>query len=183
MAEATEQFTRFKQLMAGGSLPALGPQGRPGTLGVADLDQKLSGFFTAERLPDDVQLLLRSAALLWHDHLDASHGIAQNMETREAAWLHGIMHRREPDYGNAKYWFQRVGRHDAFPSLARKVTELVPPVVEISTFVRNGDWQPLALVDLCERAEQGNDAALASRLQRIQAAEFDVLVQHILSNA
>ena len=40
----------------------------------------------------------------------------------------------------------------------------------------------MAFIDLCERAEQGKDAALTATLQKVQAAEFDALVEHILSN-
>src|SRR3954452_14901046 len=115
MANAAEQFTRFKTIIATGEAPLLGPQRRPGTLGEAELIRKLNDFFTAEKISVNIQPLLHCTALLWHDFLDASHTISQSIETCEGSWLHGIMHRREPDYGNAKYWFHRVGRHATFP--------------------------------------------------------------------
>jgi hypothetical protein len=183
MADAAGRFSKFKALMATGELPGLGPQRRPGTASAPEIDRRLSAFFATERVPAGVQPLLRSASLLWHDHLDASHSVSQEIESREGSWLHGIMHRREPDYGNAKYWFRRVGRHDTFPALAEKVAALQPPGAEMKALVEGGDWMPFAFIDLCARAEQGNDAALVSSLMRIQAVEFDVLVQHVLANA
>ena len=180
MAEADGPLSRFKTLIATDALPMLGPQRRPGTVSEAELERKLAGFLATERLPAAAQPLLRSAAFLWHDHLDASHNISQGIETRDGSWLHGIMHRREPDYGNAKYWFHRVGRHAAFPALARSILTLPSPPAGL---VEKGEWMPFVFIDLCERAEQGKEAALTATLQKIQAAEFDALVQHILSNA
>jgi hypothetical protein len=182
MADATSYFSKFKALIATPELPLLGPQRRPGTLDEGEMDRKLNDFFAREGVPPDAQPFSRSAALLWHDHLDASHTVSQNIESREGSWLHGIMHRREPDYGNAKYWFRRVGRHEAYSMVAESVAAILQKDgPQLTGLIKNGEWMPLAFIDECERAEQGNDAALASTLQKIQAAEFDVLVEHILS--
>jgi len=183
MADASAQLAQFKAVIAMADVPLLGPQRRPGTADETELKRKLGGYFASAKTPSSIQPLLQSAALLWHDRLDASHTISQSIETRDGSWLHGIMHRREPDYGNAKYWFRRVGQHEAFPKLAESVAKLLHndggKLGE--RLIKNGEWQPLAFVDECERAEQGNDAALIARLREIQAAEFDMLVEHILS--
>jgi hypothetical protein len=175
----------FRKRIATAALPALGPERRSGTLALDELNRALDLLFAEQSISSHAQPLLRSAALLWHDHLDASHVISQGLETREGSWLHGIMHRREPDYGNAKYWFRRVGQHDAFPKLAQRVAKLLhnggggmtKPLIE------DGEWIPFAFVNECERAEQGNDSALTAALQQIQAAEFDVLVEHIFAHS
>ena len=169
MAEARAQLAQFKTVIATAEAPLLGPQRRPGTSDEAELNRKLTDYFSSVKTPAAIQPLLRSAALLWHDHLDASHTLSQDIGTRDGSWLHGIMHRREPDYGNAKYWFHRVGQHAAFPQLAERT--------------RRKNWDPFAFIDECETAEQGKDAAVVSRLREFQAAEFEVLMEHILQNA
>src|SRR5262245_53176291 len=48
---------------------------------------------------------------LWllHNYLDESHGISQDVETPGGSFWHAILHRREPDAWNSKYWWRRVG--------------------------------------------------------------------------
>src|SRR5438045_1972673 len=44
---------------------------------------------------------------LYFSCLDEAHEIAQSVETADGTYWHGIMHRQEPDAGNAAYWFRR----------------------------------------------------------------------------
>ncbi len=180
MADAAEQFARFKTLIATAEPPMLGPKPRAGVAIAEELARKLTTFFAAERISLATQPLLKSAALLWHDHLDASHTLSQDISTRDGSWLHGIMHRREPDYGNAKYWFHRVGKHPAFAKL------IADQNLDGGALPRRryeGAWNPFAFIDDCEVAEQGKDAALIAELRALQAAEFDALIKHIFQNA
>jgi hypothetical protein len=188
MAKAAEQFARFKTLIVTADYPpALGPHRRIGTLEEHELRPRLDDFFAREKISQAIQPLLRSAALLWHDHLDASHTISQGIETREGSWLHGIMHRREPDYGNAKYWFHRVGKHPAFEQLARRAQALVADR-EFNTAALppthfDGAWDADKFIDDCERCGMSQDLELDEVLCWVQDAEFDVLVEHIFQNA
>ena len=40
---------------------------------------------------------------------DEAHTIAQDIDTPEGAYLHGMIHRQEPDEINAAYWFRKAG--------------------------------------------------------------------------
>lgn len=60
-------------------------------------------------------------AALWllAGDLEKSHAISQSLETPLGSFWHGVMHRREGDYGNAKYWFRRSAKLACFPTLAQ----------------------------------------------------------------
>jgi len=183
MPNVSEHFLKFKEALLTGDAPFLGPQSRFSAIGEPELIRKLEDFSKAQRISSSAQPLLRSAVFLWHDHLDASHTLSQSIETPEGSWLHGIMHRREPDYGNAKYWFRHVGQHEAFPTLAERGAPLLDQHSEdlAARLLDGKNWLPFAFIDECARAEQGVDAALRSTLRQVRWSEFDVLVEHILS--
>ena len=64
---------------------------------------------------------LRAGIFQWHDFLNESHTLAQSLEGQGEHQLgdywHAIMHRREPDYSNAKYWFRQIGDQPIFRQL------------------------------------------------------------------
>jgi hypothetical protein len=135
--------------------------------------------------------LMASACLaglwLYHDFLDESHTLSQEIETPTGSFWHAIMHRREGDYDNSKYWWRRVGVHPVFDPLreqAREALHLTPagpndstrdmPPKEIVVLLHAPKWDPLRLVDLCETACKGrNDLAKACRT--LQQCEWRVL--------
>src|SRR5213080_3149624 len=115
----------FKKLLATSDPPELGPGPRAGIQSEAELNAILDERLKQAKLPTAKQQLIRALVLLWHDHLEAAHVIAQAIENSDGAFVHGIMHRREPDYGNAKYWFRRVRNHPAFAAMVKRVTVLL----------------------------------------------------------
>src|ERR1700744_938476 len=118
-------LAEIRNLMAIGGLPELGPGPRENVLTLATLEDQLNPALTLSHLPRTQQKLIHALVLLWHDHQDAAHTIAQEIETPDGSLVHGILHRREPDYGNAAYWFRRVGKHPTFPILAEEAAELL----------------------------------------------------------
>lgn len=162
-------------------LPEIGP-GTPNALARPALEamtlESLVGAANVRR-PDLARCCLAGLWLL-HDFLDESHAISQDISGAEGAWWHGILHRREPDYSNAGYWFRRVGKHPVFEPLRFRAAELATEAGSPSGsdfLIRQTAWDPFAFIDLCEAVAQGKSKSnlLARQVQRV---EWDLLFAH-----
>ena len=50
---------------------------------------------------------------LWRglkDEWGLAHGLVQDLDSQDAAWVHAWLHRIEGDDWNAGYWYRRAGR-------------------------------------------------------------------------
>ena len=56
---------------------------------------------------------LQAGLWLYVDELDRSHEISQGMHNATGSYWHAIMHRREGDFSNSKYWYRNAGSHPA----------------------------------------------------------------------
>ncbi|CAI8747075.1 hypothetical protein [Methylococcus capsulatus] len=136
------------------------------------------------RDPDMARCCL-AAVWLYHDFFDESHRISQGIATTSGNYWHGILHRREPDAWNAKYWFKRVGSHPVFPEVtvaARELAQAEPPSHETEFLLRQTAWDPFAFIDLCDTARLGHTPA-EPLCRRIQLAEWRILFDYCYRRA
>ncbi len=121
---------------------------QPADLAVVQVIQALAAKFS--------NLGIQAGLWLYADCLELSHPIAQALETPVGSYWHGILHRREGDFWNSKYWLRR----------ARMVN-------------LDLDYDPAALVDAVEAAK-GVDLPELVELQR---AEWMALISYCLENS
>ena len=84
---------------------------------------------TEFRALTDAPLSLSPALLgVWHDlqgHWDQAHESVQGDESKESAWVHAYLHRKEGDLGNAAYWYRRAAKPVYRGSLQAEWEEIV----------------------------------------------------------
>jgi hypothetical protein len=133
---------------------------------------------------DEAARAVQSGLFLWNDDLDGCHKIAQDLPDEFGAYLHGIMHRREPDYSNAKYWFRRVGEPPLFPQLRAAALELLRDQKGLEAYRKplesRSSWDPFQIVDWCESAAEEREVSF---LRALQAIEIQGLTYYWLDRA
>ncbi|MGB7347508.1 MAG: hypothetical protein WBD20_25020 [Pirellulaceae bacterium] len=97
--------------------------------------------------------------------LDRSHTISQDLPSAEGSFLHGIMHRREGDFSNAKYWFRRVGTHEIVDAIAHEAGDVYN--------------DPFDFVDRCSDAVKQSDAELTQQCRDAQWIEWQWLMSYL----
>lgn len=116
-----------------------------------------------------------SGAWLYHNFLTTSHTISQGIHTSTGSYWHGIMHRREPDFSNSKYWFGKVGDHPLFPSLCKEVAQIAKTAKDAPGFLMSQTaWDAFKFVDLCAEALAGKSPTEAL-CREIQQREWELL--------
>jgi len=173
--------SELRKLLSSSEPPYPAPKHRPGTLSIAEIDRQLKPLFNKA---SPTQQLISATLYLWHDHLDEAHSLALEIETSDGSYVHGIMHRREPDYSNARYWFKRVGKHPCFVQLAKRAREIVASesIPHLTALTKSTQWDPYAFIDACEHAAQTQNAAEIKQLRQIQAAELELLLERFTTN-
>jgi hypothetical protein len=70
--------------------------------------------------PPELNHLLQA---LWYDakgNWETAHNLAQEVNTKDGAWIHAYLHRKEGDPGNASYWYHQAGLPLCKKSLAEE---------------------------------------------------------------
>jgi len=174
------------ELLAEERVPPLGP----GEANVAMRDRLKAA--TAERLFAHTRIVdramaeaCRSGLWLYHNFLDESHTISQDISSTTGSYWHGIMHRREPDFGNSKYWFRRVGLHPVFTSLVPQARGLAHEAVDLShgSFLMKIEfWNPMEFIDLCEQCYRTPNAD-HELCRQVGVAEWQLLFEYSYQQA
>lgn len=166
--------------------PWLGPTARPNVSSEAALAKQFATDPALQRLRAQTRRLAEATILIWSDHLESAHRVVQEIETAEGAYLHGVVHRREPDFWNAKYWFRRASRASVNAAMAApSESEARDPSVEAwsSRVFPGGRWEPLAFVDACEAAQALPESAPLVRWARsLQARELETCLRLFLAS-
>jgi hypothetical protein len=131
------------------------------------------------RMPHDAACLHAGLWLLF-DYMEESHAHSQDTPTPSGSYWHAILHRREPDPGNAKYWFARIGEHPILPELLQDAKELAAGSPLALALEKMAAWDSGWFVDRCSG---GNDAAVEAVLLKIQRREWDLLFEYNFKKA
>jgi hypothetical protein len=101
------------------------------------------------------------------------------------AFWHAIIHRREGDFSNSKYWYARAAGHPVLATLAGSVGALVnraPADKGLLRLVANG-WNPNAFVDFVESVSADEADVLYPIAVQLQQMEWRVLWEHCAREA
>jgi hypothetical protein len=112
--------------------------------------------------------MVRGGLLYAADELDAAHRIFQDEPSSLGSYWHGMMHRREGDFDNARYWFRRAGQLGVFGKMQDAARAASPDMAKQPT------WDAYLLTGQCEQVKHGAHE-LAAECVALQRAEFGVL--------
>lgn len=178
--------TVFSELLKKKRLNSLSP-GTPNSEVRSQLSTlDIGKLFAPHKIVDENMAQACLAALwLYHDFLNESHQISQVISSTTGSYWHAIIHRREGDFWNSKYWFRRVEKHLVFEPLQQEAARLAAKADadQSAAFLQKQiSWDPFAFVDLCE-AQINSNSPTEMLCRKIQQREWELLFNHCYHKA
>jgi hypothetical protein len=122
------------------------------------------GGFPASHVPEARSLLLLAAG-----DIETAHRIAQESSTVNGAYVHGMIHRIEDDFDNARYWFFRAAVHPASPEIYRRAAANSERIASHPT------WDASRVTDWLEESRA---KGISEELRAVLRIESEVLLEH-----
>ncbi len=94
-------------------------------MNLASFKESLSGKEPQENLSVYLKALWYDARGDW----DKAHKLIQDVDDKNASWIHAYLHRKEGDAGNAGYWYRLAGKKMPGYSLEKEWEEIVTAVL------------------------------------------------------
>jgi hypothetical protein len=116
--------------------------------------------------------LVRSLLLLMAGDLERAHILVQEASDADGTYIHGIVHRVEGDFDNARYWFRRTAVHPAAAEIYRRAAVNSPKVADCT------GWDPVWVTDWVEST---NRTGADEELRAVLTIETEVLLEHFAS--
>lgn len=167
----------YEALVVSGGTPKLARE----QLDAAKPQQLVEGKVTS---PAHAAMML-AGLWLWHDGLEECHRIVQNEPDATGSFWHAIMHRREGDFSNSKYWYARCATHSVLSVLAAQagsVVNAMPADRMLLRIVMRG-FDPNALVDLVEEVHENPRDERRRAAISLQQLEWRTLFDHCVRAA
>ena len=79
--------------------------------------------------PQDTSVYLKA---LWYDakgNWDEAHKLIQDVNDRNAAWIHAYLHRKEGDINNAHYWYHNANKKPSSLTLEQEWEEIAVALI------------------------------------------------------
>jgi len=115
--------------------------------------------------------VIRGGLLYALDDLAGCHEFFQNTACDLVGYWQGMMHRREADFENARYWFRRSGALPFFDTLHHKAALISADVA------KQLSWDPYLFTGNCEQQRFGGELS-EPELVKVQQAEFEVVFDY-----
>jgi hypothetical protein len=113
---------------------------------------------------------IRSLLLFLTGGLEQAHRIVQELSTTDAAYIHGMIHRIDDDFDNARYWFRRASMEAATAEMYRRAA------ANSLTVASHPLWDPILVTEMVETSRTNG---VTDELRAVLRIEFEVLLQFL----